>query len=95
MTEPNDDIDQQFGVGRGNPSADSDDDFEETADDYDDVVERASDLLKNTAILLQYLGDENFCKSITKRERNIIAKHVDRIYEFTDELQQLIDGGDE
>lgn len=67
-----------------------DDEYEETTDDYDDCIERTTALLKETAVLLQYLGDENFCKSITKRERTIIAKHVDRIYDFNDELEQLL-----
>lgn len=81
-----DDIDAQLG---GN-AAEAEDEYEETTDDYDDCIERASQLFKKTAVLLQYLGDENFCKSITKRERTIIAKHVDSIYDFNDELEHLL-----
>ena len=58
-------------------------------------LEKASELLKKTAILLEFLGDADLCKSITRREREIIAKHVDRINELTDELDEAVEAFEE
>src|SRR5688572_1311022 len=70
----------------------------ETADDvYMDVEEeaiedlqKARDVLKETCVLLEFLSNPTFCRSITERERKFLFRHLTRVEECIDDLTETI-----
>lgn len=71
-------------------SIDEEPDYVVVSDVEVDVLEDASILLKDTGVLLEFLSNPDFCKNITKRERVIIAKHLEKIYAMTDKLDAAV-----
>jgi hypothetical protein len=71
----------------GAEAASEEDEFE---DDYIASVEleKASTLLKDCAILLEFITNPQMCSRITKRERGIVEKQLTRIYSLTNELDE-------
>jgi len=68
----------------------NDSDFiEEGGDDElaiaNDVIAALS-LLKKSMHLLDYMGDSDLCKTITKRERETMSRVSDSIREFLDDV---------
>lgn len=55
------------------------------------MLEKSAELHRNTAILLEYIGDDTFCKNITKRERDAIARQLDKIYAASDEIDEVVE----
>lgn len=76
-------------LGTSQKPVDDSDEFVDEAEEMGDALSAASDLLKRTAILLEFLSDPVFCKGITKRERGAISRHLDQIYKATDDLDQI------
>jgi hypothetical protein len=92
-------LEQQRTVKEAKASKASDE-FEEEEEDTDSYVAseelgKATDLLKRTALLLEFLSDSGFCKNITKRERELMLKHVEEINELTDELDEAVEAFEE
>jgi hypothetical protein len=66
-------------------------------EDYDDsegiplaLAEKVSVFLKDTGVLLEFLSNPHFCKTITKRERDILDRQLERLYGLTDALDTAI-----
>jgi hypothetical protein len=68
----------------------SDEAYEDVDEEAVEQLEDASEMLRDTAILLEFLGNPDFCKSITKRERAIIDRHVDKLWSFVEELNTTV-----
>lgn len=60
-----------------------------------DQLEASNDLLKETVTLLEYISNPSFCKNITKRERDIIVKHVERLEDLIETNDQTIEEQEE
>ena len=72
----------------------------EDVEDLDEVkqLRETSTLLRNTAILLEYLSNPDFCRTITKKERIALDKHADKIWTCVIKLDATIaelDGEDD
>lgn len=66
--------------------------FEETEEDSEaELLTDASDMLKTCATLFEFIAEPDLCKNVTKRERTIIRKQLDRIYELTDALDKAVE----
>lgn len=75
----------------GKTTATDEDDFEEADEDPAlEHLQKAKELLLTSATLLEYLGNPDFIKTVTKRERKAIDRQVDRIYDLTNELTETI-----
>lgn len=63
------------------------------SEDTDEVdrLERSCTLLRDTAILLEYLSNPDFCKSITKRERIAIDKQSEKLWAMVNELNEAVE----
>lgn len=73
------------------PQADEEEFAETEEGGLEDELQKASNMLKRTAILLLFLSDRNFCRSITNRERGIMDKHVEAIYKVTDSIEEALE----
>lgn len=69
------------------------DEFEEVDEETSlaNKLESASYLLKQSAILFEFISDPDLCKSISKRERGIISKQVKRIYQLVEEADAVLE----
>ena len=54
--------------------------------DHEDLVGAVS-LLEETVVLLGYISNPNFCKQLSKRERDTLVRFNARIGEFVQSLQ--------
>jgi hypothetical protein len=52
---------------------------EEEFDPDEDLLLRMRAIMKKSSILLSFISDENFCKSLTKQNRRVIGEHADAI----------------
>ncbi len=62
-------------------------------DEPNELVESlnsACDLLKRTSILLLFLADPSFCKTITNEKRKILYKHIETVDKLVQDLDQRI-----
>lgn len=74
------------------------DDSDESEDDFDDEetiqlakLQAASDMLKKSAVLFEYISDPDLCKNLSKRERTAIDKQLARIYALVEEVDVIIE----
>jgi hypothetical protein len=67
-------------------------DFDESADDasYADELNMARDLLYKASVMFRYLSDEDFCKTLTKRERTNMDKLADQCFDAIETLSAAI-----
>jgi hypothetical protein len=71
--------------------ASDDDEFDDVTDDSLEDLQEAAELIKNTAVLLEFISNPDFCKSITQGLRATISKHVEKLDELSDKLDERID----
>lgn len=57
-----------------------------------DILEAAT-LLAQARTLLEYLGDVQLCKRITKKERGVMLDHAYRVKEFLDGVEGVYEEG--
>jgi hypothetical protein len=65
--------------------------YEETEDPNIEQLKAASDLLKKSAILFEYLSERDFIKTISDRERKAMDRQIAKIYTFTEQLKEQLD----
>ncbi len=82
------DIDEQFQQKQG---VAEEDDFSEDGEDNVEDLRKASKLLKDNAVLLEFLSNPEFCKNVNNSYRKLMGKQLDKIYQLTDELDELIE----
>lgn len=67
--------------------------------DFDDgsqaELEATTKLLRDTAVLLEFLGNPDYCKSMTKTLRALADKTAERLYEQADKVEALAAGAEE
>ena len=68
-----------------------DEEFEDVSSSTADTMETATDFLKSTGVLLEYISDPILCRTITKREREVIHRHLEALYKLTDSLEETIE----
>lgn len=71
--------------------AEEEDSFEDAPDEEEAVEERlraASDLLKRTAILFEFLSDPDYCRTLTKRYRELMSQQAERAWDLVEELDK-------
>lgn len=68
----------------------SEDEYTFVSDATYELLEESSTLHRNTAILLEYLSNPDFCKGLTKRERVIVDKHSIKIWEMVIKLDKTV-----
>ena len=59
--------------------------------DYYDKLRSASDVLKRSGILFEFLASPELVARLTKRERDIMLKHAANIDILVDELDELLE----
>lgn len=62
-------------------------DEEEEQDEDDGQLQEAIALLIKANVLMSYMGDPELCKTITKRERQVMLKLGGKIYDYLEEVQ--------
>lgn len=64
---------------------------ESEASDELALLQELSSHLRDTWVLLEFLSNEKFCKNITKRERDAINKHLERVYKLEAKVDEIIE----
>lgn len=59
-------------------------------EDLTDKLKAASILLKNNAVLFEFLS-RDFIKAISKREKLIMIRQIDKIYDFTEKTDSALE----
>lgn len=80
----------------GKLAAPDTDEFEDEVGDeipIQDELQSASDLLKSSAVLFEYLSNPDFTKTVSKRERAAIERQLTKIYELTERVDELLSDG--
>lgn len=72
------------------PVRETDEEYIDVSEDHAEELTAANDILKRTSILLEFISDAAFCKTITQRERKIIDTHLESIYTVMDKLATAI-----
>lgn len=96
MNDPEQELIEKLRAAKAAQSDDDDEDDDTIDEDaLSERLQRASDVLKQSAILFEFLSDAELCTRITKRERDIIGRQIARIYDLTEvvdrELSELSD----
>lgn len=63
---------------------------DDTEDVGTELLVKAINMLKRNALLFDYMSDPSFCRSLSKREREIMAAQSERIDTLTDELDEAL-----
>jgi hypothetical protein len=76
---------------------DSAEEFEAADEEMEinDHLKEAIEELKKTTIMLEWLSDPDFCKTITKRERKAILKRLEQLYMVTDAAEEALNDFEE
>ena len=70
--------------------SEEEDSFEDVPDE-ESVEERlraASDLLKKHAILFEFLSDPDYCRTLTKRYRELMGQQAERAWDLVEKLDE-------
>jgi hypothetical protein len=71
--------------------AEDEEQYEDANEETTDALERASDALKKNAILFEFFSNPDWCKSITKRDRELMSVQIEKIWDLTEELDKLVE----
>lgn len=77
---------EQQAAAKQSAASESDTEYVDEAEDTVSLMESASELLKNNAVLFEFLANPDYCKTLTKRDRELMLKQADKTYDMAEVL---------